>query len=108
MMISQKIEALSLENSATKILCFYTNRTRFIQIIRMAYRAEPTLERVVFPGQQLLFEALPEAFIEISTANLTATTITKKIQCASIQVDEGVNVFPENMPSNLIEKVPSS
>ncbi|WP_449416951.1 DUF1830 domain-containing protein [Phormidium nigroviride] len=107
-MMSQKIEALSLENSATKILCFYTNGTRFIQIIRMADMAEPSLERVVFPGQRLLFEALPEAFIEISTANLTATTITKKIQCAAIQVDEGLNVCLENMPSNRIEKVPSS
>ncbi|MDB9510539.1 DUF1830 domain-containing protein [Kamptonema animale CS-326] len=107
-MISQKVEPLSLENSAPKILCFYTNGTRFIQIIRMADMAEPSLERVVFPGQRLLFEALPEAFLEISTANLTATIVTKKIQCASIHVEEGLNVFLENMPSNRVEKVPSS
>lgn len=107
-MLSPKIEALSLENSATKILCFYTNGTRFIQIIRMADMAESSLERVVFPGQRLLFEALPESFIEISTANLTAKTITKKIQCAAIQVDEGLNGFLENTPSNRVEKVTSS
>lgn len=107
-MMPQKIETLSLENSATKILCFYTNETRFIQIIRMGDMPEPSLERVVFPGQRLLFEALPEAFIEIYTANLTAKVITKKIHCAAIQVDEGLNLFLENMPLERIEKVPSS
>ena len=99
---------MSWEDSTPKILCFYSNGTRFIQIIRMANIAEPGLERVIFPGQRLLFEALPEAFIEISTANLNARIITKKIQCASIQVDEGLNIFRENIPSHPVEKVPSS
>jgi hypothetical protein len=47
------------------ILCSYKNQTPTLQIIRIANIPNWYFERVVFPGELLLFEALPEAVLEI-------------------------------------------
>ncbi len=47
------------------ILCSYKNRTPTVQIIRITNIPNWYFERVVFPGELLLFEALPEAVLEI-------------------------------------------
>ena len=43
------------------ILCCYVNVTSNIQVARITNIPNWYFERVVFPGQRLMFEALPEA-----------------------------------------------
>ncbi len=47
------------------ILCSYKNKTPTLQIIRITNIPNWYFERVVFPGELLLFEALPEAVLDI-------------------------------------------
>ena len=47
------------------ILCSYKNKTPTVQIIRITNIPNWYFERVIFPGELLLFEALPEAVLEI-------------------------------------------
>ena len=47
------------------ILCSYKNKIPTVQIIRITNIPNWYFERVVFPGEMLLFEALPEAVLEI-------------------------------------------
>ncbi len=52
-------------NCGLPILCGYHNPTPQVQIIRITNIPNWYFERVVFPGEQLVFEALPEAVLEI-------------------------------------------
>lgn len=79
----QNSSALLIEN---QILCFYKNTTSQIQIIRISNIAHSYFEQVVFPGEQMLFEAFPQAELEIHMDSTTGATLTNKILCSSLQV----------------------
>lgn len=64
--MAQVVDSLLLEYSG-RILCSYVNATNVLQIVRITNIPNWHFERVVFPGQRLLFEALPEAQLEIHT-----------------------------------------
>lgn len=70
-----------------QILCFYKNTTSHIQIARIPnIAANLRFEQVVFPGEQLLFEAVPDAELKIDTDTDTGVIETNKILCFSLQV----------------------
>lgn len=69
-----------------QILCCYVNATNQIQIARSANISNWYFERVVFPGQRLLFEALPEAQIEIHTGMMATAILSDKIPCLRLRV----------------------
>jgi hypothetical protein len=69
-----------------QMLCVYVNATNQVQIARIANIAEWYFERVVFPGQRLLFEAPPEAQLEIYTSRMATAILSEKIRCDRLQV----------------------
>jgi hypothetical protein len=69
-----------------RILCYYMNTTNQIQIIRSAKIANCCFERVVFPGQRLLFEAVPEAQLEIHTGTMVTAILSDRIPCSRLRV----------------------
>lgn len=74
----------SEENS--QVLCYYKNTTCQIQISRISNLGNCYFERVVFPQEQFLFEALPEAELEINTSTKSGATLSDKILCSRLQV----------------------
>jgi hypothetical protein len=82
-------EILSSQNTAA-ILCCYINVTERIQIARLPKLTNGFSERVVFPGERLLFEAKPEAQLEIHTAKPANIILSQKIPCDRLQVCEGM------------------
>ncbi len=73
----------------TRILCHYVNTTSQLQIARITNIPKWYFERVVFPGQHLLFEAPRWAELEIYTSERPSAVLTNKITCESLRVDEG-------------------
>jgi len=73
-------------NESEQILCYYTNTTHQIQIVRSLHTAKHCFERVVFPGQRLLFEAMPEAQIEIHTGTTVTAILSDRIPCSRLRV----------------------
>ena len=73
------------------ILCCYVNATSQIQIARIANIPNWYFERVVFPGQRLVFEALPEALLEIHTGMMASAILSDTIPCDRLQVEENGN-----------------
>lgn len=71
-----------------RISCSYKNSTSQIQIIRISNIANWYFERVIFPGERLLFEALPEAQLEIHTGRPVTAILADKIQCNRLKVHE--------------------
>lgn len=69
-----------------RILCCYVNATKLIQIARSANISNWYFERVVFPGERLLFEALPDAQLEIHTCMTGSKTFLDRITCNCLRL----------------------
>lgn len=76
-------------NSSNKILCCYVNATSQIQIARISNIANWHFERVVFPGQRLVFEAVIGASMEIHTGMMASSILSDTIPCDRLQINEG-------------------
>ncbi|AFZ17504.1 DUF1830 domain-containing protein [Allocoleopsis franciscana] len=75
-------------NSSARFLCSYTNITRHIEIIRLKNIPGLHLERVIFPGERLMFEAVPEAQLEIQSNQ----TLSVVVPCLQLSVTETVTL----------------
>ncbi len=54
--------------SDRQLLCLHINVSSHLQIIRIVTIPKLVFERVIFPGQRLIFEAQPETQVEIYTS----------------------------------------
>lgn len=75
-------------NQATTRLFYYRNVTSQVQIIRLDRVTSEQLEKVVFPGEQLLFHSTAEAFLEVCTNKAPSFTLIEQIPCSQLQVIE--------------------
>jgi hypothetical protein len=69
-------------------VCCYINATNQIQVARITNIPNWYFERVVFPGQRLLFEALPDAQLEIHTGMMASAILSDTIPCSSLCIQE--------------------
>jgi hypothetical protein len=72
----------------TVSLCYYRNVTNQVQIIRVTPAIPQRVEKVIFPGEQMLFHALSEASLDIYTNVATDLTSVERILCSQLQVIE--------------------
>lgn len=70
------------------ILCCYVNATSQIQIVRITNIPNWYFERVVFPGQRLVFEALSKALLEIHTGMMASAILSDTIPCERLCISE--------------------
>ena len=75
--------------SDSKILCCYVNATSQIQIARISNIPNWYFERVVFPGQRLVFEAIRTSALEIHTGMMASAISSDTIPCDRLQINEG-------------------
>ena len=71
-----------------QIVCCYVNATSKIQIARIANVPNWYFERVVFPGQRLVFETVPEGMLEIHTGMMASAIISDTIPCDRLCLEE--------------------
>lgn len=81
-------------NSSSQILCCYVNATSKIQIVRVTNVPNWYFERVVFPGQRLVFESLPHAHLEIHTGMMASAILSDRIPCDRLRVEEETEEEP--------------
>ncbi|MBD2312073.1 DUF1830 domain-containing protein [Desertifilum sp. FACHB-1129] len=84
-------------NQAGRILCCYVNATSKVQIARITNVANWYFERVVFPGQRLVFEAVADAQLEIHTGMMASAILSDKIPCDRLKLEEVVTESRENL-----------
>lgn len=97
-------------NQPSALFCCYVNATNQIQVARITNVPNWYFERVVFPGQRLVFEAVPSAQLEIHTGMMASSIISDTIPCDQLSIDlDGLEAEgfapPEN--SNESAEVPS-
>ncbi len=76
------------------ILCSYKNKTPTVQIIRITNIPNWYFERVVFPGEMLLFEALPEAVLEIYSSEEARPILSDRFLCDWLKVNHSAYAIP--------------
>ena len=79
-LMSQVLDPLP-SDSNDNIICCYVNATSQIQIARVTNVANWYFERVVFPGQRLVFEANPEGILEIHSGMMASAILSDTIPC---------------------------
>lgn len=73
-------------DSAGTILCCYVNSTGKIQVARITNVANWYFERVVFPGQRLMFEASVKAQLEIHSGSMASSILEDTIPCTRLEI----------------------
>lgn len=89
----------------SSLLCCYVNATSQIQVARITNIPNWYFERVVFPGQRLVFEALPTAQLEIHTGMMASSIISDTISCDQLSVTEEL-VSEEDSPQHTEAEAP--
>ncbi|MEH2440342.1 DUF1830 domain-containing protein [Nostoc sp.] len=85
--MAQILDPLPPEQSG-KILCCYINATSKIQVARISNIPNWYFERVVFPGQRLVFEAPRKGQVEIHTGMMASAILSDKIPCDRLKLEE--------------------
>ncbi len=85
--MAQILDSLNSDQNKC-IVCCYVNVTSQIQIVRITNVTNWYFERVVFPGQRLVFEALPEALLEIHTGMMANAILSDTIPCTDLIIEE--------------------
>jgi Domain of unknown function (DUF1830) len=85
--MAQLIDPVPSNNSGL-ICCCYINGTGKIQVARVTNIPNWYFERVVFPGQRLLFESMPEGQLEIHTGMMASAILSDTIPCTRLQISE--------------------
>ncbi|MEM0979202.1 MAG: DUF1830 domain-containing protein [Cyanobacteria bacterium P01_H01_bin.58] len=74
-------------NHKKPILCCYVNATSRMQVARITNVQNWYFERVVFPGQRLVFEAVPHAQLEIHTGMMASSILSDTIPCERLAIN---------------------
>lgn len=74
-----------------QILCYYANVTNLVQVVRIGNIPNWYFEKVMFPGQRLMFEAAAEAVLEVHTGAVASAILSDKIPCYVLRVIEEVS-----------------
>lgn len=86
--MAQILDPLTGDYSSDALLCSYVNRTSQVQIARITNIDNWYFERVVFPGQNLLFEAPSTAQLEIHTGMMASAILSDSIACVKLVVSD--------------------
>ncbi len=84
----QTLDAIPDKKRSGRLTCSYINATSSIQVARITNIDNWYFERVVFPGQRLIFEAVPEAKLEIHTGMMASSILADTIPCEKLRVRE--------------------
>lgn len=77
----------SVKNTTQKpAICCYVNTSTHVEIARITNIPHWSFERVVFPGQRLIFEAPLTARLEIHTGAAISSILSETIDCQELQL----------------------
>ena len=93
------LDPLPQDNANDEICCCYVNSTSQIQVARITNVNNWYFERVVFPGQRLIFEAPIYSYLEIHTGMMASSILSDKIPCQQLTVLGGCEPHSFSSPA---------
>lgn len=91
MLVQKFTDKSSWAQKKSRILCFYTNSTNFLQVIRITNFSKLNWEKVIFLYQRVLFEAIDEARLEVYSSENSTSLLANVIPCQKLRVTETTN-----------------
>lgn len=91
------LQPTTTENS-DYALCCYVNASTHTEITRITNIPHWYFERVVFPGQRIIFEAPHHARFEIHTGTVISSILSETIDCQELQL---TSTFPVNLAASV-------
>ncbi|MGF1521571.1 MAG: DUF1830 domain-containing protein [Leptolyngbyaceae cyanobacterium] len=67
--------------------CYYSNRTPYLEILRISNIPDWYFEKLVFPQQRLTFKSPTEGMIEIYTTESGKVTLVEVLPCNYRQIE---------------------
>lgn len=86
--MAQILDSFNSDSDSGVSLCCYVNVASKVQIARITNIENWYFERVVFPGQRLMFNAPAEAQLEIHTGMMASSIMSDSIACSKLIVSE--------------------
>ncbi|MBW4543992.1 MAG: DUF1830 domain-containing protein [Symplocastrum torsivum CPER-KK1] len=74
--------------TSSQLLYSYINTISSLQVIQIVNIPDWHFERVIFPGQRLLFYAPPNADLEVQTSYFGQAILVKKIPGVQLEVKQ--------------------
>lgn len=84
-------------DSSKQILCCYVNATSKIQVARITNVPDWYFERVVFPGQRLMFETVSKALLEIHTGMMASAILSDTVPCERLAIEQADLMVEESL-----------
>jgi len=84
-MMQTSLPTLAAQPAKTELF-YYRNVTSQIQIVRVDQSTSERFEKVVFPGEQILFYSTLESSFDVYTPTSTGLTLAVRVPCAQLRV----------------------
>lgn len=84
--MAQILDPIPFDDKNTA-LCCYVNSSSKIQVVRITNISNWYFERVVFPGQRLMFESNIEGQLEIHSGSMASSILEDTVPCARLRID---------------------
>lgn len=85
--MSQSLDILSMKQSQSdEFICAYRNQTNLIQVIRIVNIQDWYFEKIVFPCELVLFEARPEAQLEVHVEEDDRVALLERHTCSQLKI----------------------
>jgi hypothetical protein len=100
--MSQTLDPFTSDQN-NSILCCYVNATSQIQIARITNVPNWYFERVVFPGQRLVFEAHQSAALEIHSGMMASAILSDTIPCTKLKLKNAEEDQDQSKEQKVVE-----
>ena len=84
--MTQILDPVPFDDTKT-VLCCYVNDSSRIQIARISNISNWYFERVVFPGQRLMFESHINGQLEIHSGSMASSILEDTVPCSRLRID---------------------
>ena len=92
-------------DSTNSVLCCYVNASNKIQVVRITNVLNWYFERVVFPGQRLMFESPTSGQLEIHSGSMASSILEDTIPCSRLTIEQpGEEKKAEPMVNSSLER----
>lgn len=85
--MTQILDPIPFDSTETA-LCCYLNSASKIQIVRITNIQNWYFERVVFPGQRLMFESPIKGQLEVHSGAMASSILEDTISCARLVISQ--------------------
>ncbi|MEL6229948.1 MAG: DUF1830 domain-containing protein [Cyanobacteria bacterium J06627_3] len=83
--MAQTLDPIPFDSTDT-VLCCYVNSASKIQVVRITNIQNWYFERVVFPGQRLMFESSVKGQLEVHSGAMASSILEDTIPCTRLTI----------------------